>query len=81
MSITYWRGGIQISTQNKVKVVVDFYKDGENWDAECDEVGLVGYADPDINIVREKVFDSIRFFLETDDIEFTEKIISIEELE
>ena len=50
-------------------------------DAECDEVGLVGYADPDINIVRKNVFDSIRFFLETDDIEFTEKIISIEELE
>jgi hypothetical protein len=64
-----------------VKVVVDFFKDGENWDAECDEVGLVGYADPDINIVRKNVFDSIRFFLETDDIEFTEKIISIEELE
>ena len=64
-----------------IKVEVRFYKDGENWDAECDEVGLVGYADPDINIVREKVFDSIRFFLETDDIEFTEKIISIEELE
>jgi hypothetical protein len=64
-----------------VKVVVDFFKDGENWDAECDEVGLVGYADPDINIVRKNVFDSIRFFLETDDIEFTEKIVSIEELE
>jgi hypothetical protein len=63
-----------------VKVVVDFYKDGENWDAECDEVGLVGYADPDINIVREKVFDSIRFFLETDDIDFQERIISIQEL-
>jgi len=31
--------------------------------------------------VRENVFDSIRFFLETDDVEFTEKIISIEELE
>ncbi len=63
-----------------MKVVVDFYKDGENWDAECDEVGLVGYADPDINIVREKVFDSIRFFLETDDIDFQERIISIQEL-
>ena len=34
-----------------------------------------------LNIVRENVFDSIRFFLETDDVEFTEKIISIEELE
>ena len=64
-----------------MKVVVDFYKDGENWDAECDEVGLVGYANPDINIVRENVFDSIKFTLDTDDIEFTEKIISIEELE
>ena len=63
-----------------MKVVVDFYKDGENWDAECDEVGLVGYADPDINIVREKVFDSIRFFLETDDIDFQERIISIQDL-
>ena len=64
-----------------MKVVVDFYKDGENWDAECDEVGLVGYANPDINIVRENVFDSIKFTLDTEDIEFTEKIISIEELE
>ena len=63
-----------------MKVVVDFFKDGENWDAECDEVGLVGYADPDINIVREKVFDSIRFFLETDDIDLQERIISIQEL-
>ena len=63
-----------------MKVVVDFFKDGENWDAECDEVGLVGYADPDINIVRENVFDSIKFTLDTDDIEFTEKIISIQEL-
>ena len=63
-----------------MKVVVDFFKDGENWDAECDEVGLVGYADPDINIVRKNVFDSIRFFLETDDIDFQERIISIQEL-
>ena len=63
-----------------MKVVVDFFKDGENWDAECDEVGLVGYADPDIKIVRKNVFDSIRFFLETDDIDFQERIISIQEL-
>jgi hypothetical protein len=63
-----------------LKVEVKFYKDGANWDAECDETGLVGYADPDINVVRENVFDAIRFFLETDDVEFTEKIISIEEL-
>ena len=62
------------------KVEVRFYKDGDNWDAECEEVGLVGYADPDINVVRKNVFDSIRFFLETDDVEFTEKIISIEEI-
>ena len=64
-----------------LKVEVRFYKDGENWDAECDEVGLVGYANPDINIVRENVFDAIKFTLDTEDIEFTEKIISIEELE
>ena len=64
-----------------INVEVEFYKDGTNWDANCEEVGLVGYADPDIIVVRENVFDSIRFFLETDDVEFTEKIISIEELE
>lgn len=66
------------------KVEVRFYKDGDNWDAECEEVGLVGYADPDINVVRKNVFDSINFTLEVEgveqEIEFTEKIISIEEL-
>ena len=46
------------------KVEVRFYKDGDNWDAECEEVGLVGYADPDINVVRKNVFDSIKFTLE-----------------
>lgn len=30
--------------------------------------------------MRENVFDSIRFFLETDDIEFLERIVSIEDL-
>ena len=63
-----------------INVAVRFYKDGDNWDADCEEVGLVGYADPDINVVRENVFDSIRFFLETDDVEFEERIVSIEEL-
>jgi hypothetical protein len=67
------------------KVEVRFYKDGDNWDAECEEVGLVGYADSDINVVRKNVFDSIKFTLEVEgveqEIEFTEKIISIEELE
>ena len=63
-----------------VKVEVRFYKDGANWDANCEEVCLVGYADPDINVVREKVFDSIRFFLENDEVEFSERIVSIEEL-
>uniref|UniRef100_UPI004049CD9D hypothetical protein n=1 Tax=Candidatus Nanopelagicus sp. TaxID=2518620 RepID=UPI004049CD9D len=66
------------------KVEVRIYKDGDNWDAECEEVGLVGYADPDINVVRKNVFDSIKFTLEVEgveqEIEFTEKIISIEEL-
>ena len=64
-----------------LKVEVRFYKDGNNWEVDCDEAGLVGYADPDINVVRENVFDAIKFTLDTDDIEFTEKIISIEELE
>lgn len=63
-----------------VKVEVRFYKDGKNWDADCDETGLVGYADPDISVVRENVFDAIRFFLETDDVEFVERIVSIEDL-
>jgi hypothetical protein len=63
-----------------VIVEVRFYKDGANWDANCEEVGLVGYADPDINVVRENVFDSIRFFLENDEVEFSERIVSIEDL-
>ena len=63
-----------------IKVEVRFYKDGDNWDAECEEVGLVGYADPDINVVRENVFDAIRFFLENDEVEFSETIVSIEDL-
>lgn len=35
-----------------IKVEVKFYKDGANLDANCEAVGLVGYADPDINVVR-----------------------------
>ena len=31
--------------------------------------------------MRENVFDAIKFTLDTDDIEFTEKIISIEEID
>jgi hypothetical protein len=42
---------------------------------------LAGYGNTDLNIVRENVFDAIKFTLDTEDIEFTEKIISIEELE
>jgi len=49
-------------------------------DARCEEVGLAGYGNADLSIVRENVFDSIKFTLDTDDIEFTEKIISIDEL-
>ena len=41
---------------------------------------MAGYGNTDLNIVRENVFDAIKFTLDTDDIEFTEKIISIEEL-
>ncbi len=63
-----------------LKVAVEFFYIDGQWDATCEEVGLAGYGNADLNIVRENVFDSIRFFLETDDVEFTEKIISIEEL-
>jgi len=64
-----------------LKVEVEFFCIDGQWDASCEEVGLAGYGNADLNIVRENVFDSIRFFLETDEVEFTEKIVSIEELE
>ena len=65
----------------KLQVNVEFFCIDGQWDATCEEVGLAGYGNTDLNIVRENVFDSIKFSLDTDDIEFTEKIISIEELE
>jgi hypothetical protein len=47
-------------------------------------VGLAGYANVDLEIVRENVFDAIKFTLEVEgveqEIEFTEKIISIKDL-
>jgi hypothetical protein len=68
-----------------INIPVRFYKDGNNWEVDCDEAGLVGYADPDINVVRANAFDAIKFTLEAEgveqEIEFSEKIISIEELE
>ena len=64
----------------KLQVNVEFFCIDGIWDAECEEVGLAGYGNTDLNIVRENVFDSIRFFLETDEVEFTEKIVSIEEI-
>ena len=54
-----------------VIVEVSFFQIDGIWDAECEVVGLAGYGNADLNIVRENVFDSIRFFLETDDVEFT----------
>ena len=67
--------------EKQIEVLVKFlYIDGQ-WDAICEEVGLAGYGNSDLNIVRENVFDAIKFTLDTDEIEFTEKIISIEELE
>ena len=67
-----------------VIVEVRFYKDGDNWEVDCDEAGLVGYADPNINVVRANAYDAIKFTLEAEgveqEVEFTEKIISIEEL-
>ena len=67
--------------EKQIEVLVKFlYIDGQ-WDAICEEVGLAGYGNSDLNIVRENVFDAIKFTLDTNEIEFTEKIISIEELE
>jgi hypothetical protein len=47
-------------------------------------VGLAGYANVDLEIVRENAFDAIKFTLEVEgveqEIEFTEKIISIKDL-
>lgn len=67
-----------------VIVEVRFYKDGDNWEVDCDEAGLVGYADPDINVVRANAFDAIKFTRKVEgveqEIEFTEKIISIKDL-
>ena len=67
--------------EKQIEVIVKFFCIDGQWDAICEEVGLAGYGNADLNIVRENVFDSIKFTLDTDDIEFTEKIISIEELE
>ena len=63
-----------------LKVEVEFFCIDGQWDATCEEVGLAGYGNVDLNIVRENVFDAIKFSLDTDDIEFTEKIISIKDL-
>jgi hypothetical protein len=84
-SIIKRRGGIQISTQDQVSakptvIEVSFFQLDGVWDAECEEVGLAGYGNKDLNIVRENVFDAIKFTLDTEDIEFTEKFISVEEL-
>lgn len=35
-----------------IKIEDRFYKDGANWNANCEEVGLIGYADLDINVMR-----------------------------
>jgi len=66
--------------EKQIEVIVKFFCIEGQWDASCEEVGLAGYGNSDLNIVRENVFDAIKFTLDTDEIEFTEKIISIEEL-
>ena len=67
-----------------VKVEVSFFQIDGVRDAECEEVGLAGYANVDLAIVRENAFDAIKFTLEVEgveqEIEFTEKIISIKDL-
>ena len=43
---------------------------------------MVGYADPDLDKVRENVFDAIRFFLSNEgvsEVEFEERITTLEE--
>ena len=45
-----------------LKVAVEFFCIDGQWDASCEEVGLAGYGNADLSIVRENVFDSIRFF-------------------
>jgi len=67
--------------EKQIEVIVKFFCIDGQWDASCEEVGLAGYGNSDLNIVRENVFDAIKFTLDTNEIEFTEKIISIEELE
>ena len=67
--------------EKQIEVIVKFFCIEGQWDASCEEVGLAGYGNSDLNIVRENVFDAIKFTLDTNEIEFTEKIISIEELE
>ena len=67
--------------EKQIEVLVKFFCIDGQWDASCEEVGLAGYGNSDLNIVRENVFDAIKFTLDTNEIEFTEKIISIEELE
>ena len=66
-------------------VEVRFFKDGDNWEVDCDEAGLAGYGNPDLNVVRANAFDAIKFTLESEgieqEIEFTEKIIKIEDLD
>ena len=66
--------------EKQIEVLVKFFCIDGKWDASCEEVGLAGYGNSDLNIVRENVFDAIKFTLDTDEIEFIEKIISIEEL-
>ena len=58
---------------------MEFFEINGQWDAWCDEVGLAGYGDSDLNTVRANVFDAIKFSLKREDIEFSEQIIEVEE--
>ncbi|CAB4683112.1 MAG: hypothetical protein F2658_02790 [Actinobacteria bacterium] len=60
-------------------IKVEFFEMNGQWDAWCDEVGLAGYGNSDLNKVREDVFDAIRFTLNREDIEFMEEIIKVDE--
>ena len=64
---------------------MSFFQINGVWDAECEQVGLAGYGNVELNIVRRNVFDAIKFTLEAEGvnnpIEFSEKIIKIEDLD
>ena len=67
-----------ITKQNKIKVVVDFYKDGKNWDANCQEVGLVGYQGRDLPTVKKLALDGLQLYFNDKSFTLIESVSEIE---